>query len=392
VIDAIFFLGKEAQSLWQIFLLKCATTDYRMNILFITKTFPYPIHDGTKLREYNILSNLALSHEVELICVDGSHLSMQHRAGQFSFMLSKESYTTDMSVLKGYDLIYLSGSNVILRDYTLNGVPIIADFIDNPALFMKRSFYKEKNIIRKIRILKWSLDLVQDIKKTSKVIDSFVFISQDDAEHFKKIVKAKNVFIISNGVDLNYFNPSDEKLKKDNIILFTGVMDYPPNDDAACFFIKSVLPLIREKHRDIKFLVVGKNPSQKLRKLALKYNKIEVTGFVEDMRPYFNKATVYVSPLRWGAGVKNKILEAWAMKVPVVATTLSCSGIEANDGENIYIADQPKYFAKMVCEILDNQGLRDDFAAAARSLIEKKYSWQGQAVNINSCLKKVCNQ
>jgi len=360
-----------------------------MNILFITKTFPYPLHDGTKLREFNILNCLSRKHKVCLVCSDNAHLNYRDRTEEFLFSISDKEFSADMRRFKENDLIYLSGSAVIFRNYVLNGTPVLVDFIDNPALFMERAFRYETNILRKARMYKWRWGIVKEIKKVSTIFDNFVFISKIDADYFREIAGSKNIFVIPNGVDTNYFKPEREDGGRGKIILFTGAMDYPPNDDAAKFFISLVFPRIRKIKPDVKFVVAGKNPSKSLLRLGEKTENVEVKGFVEDMRVCFREASVYVSPLRWGVGVKNKVLEAWAMGVPVVASFLSCEGLSVLDGENILVANRPEEFAQKVIHLLENNRLCRRLTVAGRKLVENCYSWEYRARQLEYFLKKV---
>ncbi|MBP7087851.1 MAG: glycosyltransferase [Candidatus Omnitrophica bacterium] len=359
-----------------------------MNILFITKTFPYPLRDGVKIREFNILNNLAKDNIVKLVCLDNTHLRVNKIINNFNFKLSEEEFNINLKKFPDADLIYLSGISVIRQKYLMNGKPILADFVDNPVLFMKRSIKFENNFITKIRKLKWVFDLNNELKDLSKVFKNFVFISEKDASTFSKYSKNTNTFVLPNGVDADFFKPLDSRNTNSFNILFTGVMNYPPNDDAARYFITSIFSKIKKDTPEVSFTIVGKNPSTKLLKLAKSYLDIEVTGYVDDARPYFNKAAVFVSPLRWGAGMKNKILEAWAMQKPVVASPISCEGLAAKNNVNTCIANTTSEFADKVIELFKDRVLAEKLAKNGRSLIENHYTWEVQIDKLSKYINK----
>ncbi len=172
------------------------------------------------------------------------------------------------------------------------------------------------------------------LEKYEKVIsEHFQFcavVSQSEAEIFRRFAPNGNIMVIPNGVDSQFFHPAMFKeqrarSKQHRAIIFTGAMDYFPNIDGVLYFQKEILPLIKKEVPDVKFYIVGNNPAQKIRMMR-EEDDIEVTGYVEDVRPYISKASVSVVPLRIGKGIQNKILEAMAMGVPVVATSQALPG------------------------------------------------------------------
>ena len=137
--------------------------------------------------------------------------------------------------------------------------------------------------------------------------------------------------------------------------------------------MREILPLILKK-KEVKFIAVGKKPLN--RNILPAGPNTEFTGYVPDMRPYFERAAVLAAPIRIGSGVRNKILEAMAMGRPVVSTSVGCEGLEVKDGENIFVADKPEEFAEKVILLLGNRSLRNNFIQAGLKLVREKYSWQ----------------
>ncbi|MBK8335768.1 MAG: glycosyltransferase [Sterolibacteriaceae bacterium] len=169
-------------------------------------------------------------------------------------------------------------------------------------------------------------------------------------------------------------------------------MDYPPNNTAMLHFIEETFPIIRKENPNVTLTIAGRNPTDELVSLAARSAGVKVTGFVEDLRTYFQAATVYVSPLLSGAGLKNKVLEAWSMMLPVVASSVSCSGMAAADNRNLLIADSPSEFASKVLALLSDSDLRERLSKEGRATVEREYSWQCRGAMLGSIFAKIVNE
>jgi glycosyltransferase involved in cell wall biosynthesis len=160
--------------------------------------------------------------------------------------------------------------------------------------------------------------------------------------------------------------------------VFTGVLNYGPNDDAANFFIHDVLPLIREQEPDCEFWAVGHDPNESL--LALDGTAgVRVTGSVPDGRPFVREARAFVCPLRYGTGMKNKILAAMAMRRPVVATSISLDGIDAVPEEHLLVADSPEELARQSLRLIRDDELVARLSDSAHAWVEANFSWSRSA-------------
>jgi polysaccharide biosynthesis protein PslH len=151
-------------------------------------------------------------------------------------------------------------------------------------------------------------------------------------------------------------------------------MDYFPNIDGILYFVKSIFPILRKHIPDVELQIVGSNPVQAIRDLATTAG-VTVTGHVSDVRPYLSSASVAIAPLRIARGTQNKILEAMAVGIPVVATSQAAKGVQATPGEHLLVADDPESFAHEMIRMLDNVLLRNRISAAARRQIEAAHSW-----------------
>jgi len=187
-------------------------------------------------------------------------------------------------------------------------------------------------------------------------------------------VPAESVKALPIGVDTDFFLPVPLKRDSSTILSF-GTMSWPPNVDAVLYFVRNIYPLIRARVPEVRFKIVGANPPDEVRSLALADSSIEVTGFVEDIRSAAEDAAAFVVPLRIGSGMRVKILSAMAMGLPIVTTPVGCEGICLRHREQAHIAESPQDFADSVVELLGNWDARVKLGISARLMAEEVYSW-----------------
>lgn len=182
-----------------------------------------------------------------------------------------------------------------------------------------------------------------------------------------------NTLTIVNGVDSEFFHPNSGEIDMSKLI-FTGVMNYGPNEDAAIYFCEAILPLIQKRYPHVQFWVVGKDPTEKVQALTLR-SGTHVTGGVPDIRPHLQTAGIFVCPIRYGAGIKNKVLAALAMQKAVVATRCSIDGLDLRENEDLLIADTPEEFAAKVIRLLQDPDFAKRLGQNGREFVADKYSW-----------------
>jgi sugar transferase (PEP-CTERM/EpsH1 system associated) len=193
--------------------------------------------------------------------------------------------------------------------------------------------------------------------------------------------------VIPNGVDLEYFAPPARPADGMTIV-FTGAMQYVPNVDAVRYFCDAILPRVRARCPDSRFVIVGKDPAPAVQRLGSRPGVL-VTGAVPDVRPFLRSATVAVAPLRIARGVQNKVLEAMAMGVPVVATGKAHEGLDARPGEHLLVEDDPALFADAVVRLLGSRGLRDQLSRAGRQFVEARHSWAASMAELDEVIARV---
>jgi glycosyltransferase involved in cell wall biosynthesis len=199
-----------------------------------------------------------------------------------------------------------------------------------------------------------------------------VCVSADDAAALDGFAPGGRYVVIPNGVDVDTFTPGGGRGEG---IVFVGGTTWFPNRDGLAHFAEDILPLVRRRLPDVPVTWVGRCTAEE-RRLYGERDGIRMTGYVEDIRPYVHAASCYVVPLRVGGGTRLKILDAWAMGMPVVSTPAGCEGLIARDGENIISRADPAEFADAVCAVLEDADLRGRLGRAARETAEVEYSWQ----------------
>ena len=203
--------------------------------------------------------------------------------------------------------------------------------------------------------------------------DLTIAVSEDDRRRLEDLAPGIRATSIPTGVDTNYFRP-DGRPERANRLVFSGSMDWHPNEDAVIYFADAILPRIRAELPDATLTIVGRNPTSRLREVAGRA-RIDLTGTVDDVRPSISEASVYVVPLRAGGGTRLKIFEALAMAKPVVSTTVGAEGLALEDGRHFVAADDPDTFADSVIGLLRNPARRQALGQSGRELVETYYSW-----------------
>ncbi|MGN6802739.1 MAG: glycosyltransferase family 4 protein [Ginsengibacter sp.] len=232
------------------------------------------------------------------------------------------------------------------------------------------------------------LDKIKNLERSLFIMfDQVLACSTADAAIFRTLNENKiQVTVVPNGIDIcrNPYQLPD--LSKPGLLIFCGSLDYGPNIEGLSWFLKSVWPLVLSDHAGLKVILVGRgHPAAELLKLLKDDPSIDLVGEVEDVIPYYRKASVAIVPLLHGSGTRLKILEAMSLGVPVVSTIIGAEGIDYANGKNILIADREKEFCEAFNELLNRPVLFGNISCEGRKLVEEKYSWEeiGKILNEN---------
>lgn len=217
--------------------------------------------------------------------------------------------------------------------------------------------------------------------------DAHIACSEPDAELTRKLT-SRPIEVVPNGTDALKTTPTAEPDGPPSL-LFTGTMNHPPNAEGILWFHQAVWPLIVGRHPETKLVIVGRHPQPDVMALAQSDARIEVTGAVPDMAPYYAGSTVTIAPLRSGSGTRLKVLDALAAGRPMVTTSIGCEGIEVTHDEDVLIADAPEDFADAVSLLIDSPADRARLAAAGRELVVEKYDWSSLGAHFADLLVRV---
>lgn len=269
--------------------------------------------------------------------------------------------------------------------------PVLMDFVDVDSA--KFATYAEQD---KSQPLNWvhareAVKLGAFEANVARKVDASLFVSEAEAALFRTQsgLGADKVYAIENGIDTERFDPANQLeavgIGEGPLAVFTGQMDYRPNIDAVRWFAKDILPLIRQRHPQAGFAIVGRAPTDEVRALA-SLPGVTVTGEVPDVRPWLAAADAVVAPLLLARGVQNKLLEAMAMARPVVASAAAAEGIDAAPGEHLLVADGANAMADAVCSLFDDKAAAAAMGKAARARMIARYGWDARLAPLGDLL------
>jgi polysaccharide biosynthesis protein PslH len=384
---------------------------------------PYPPFRGDKLKIYNLAKRLCKHHQLTLVTftLDNQDLRYKdslndifHRVEtihlpKWKSLLNCSTFplnTTPLQVLYFKSSAFrklltgvldevkpdavhvqhlrMSQYNDLLGDY-----PRILDLPDAFSLYWERRVEKAKSFAEK----QFNKLEQRRVLKYEKILDSFdlsLVCSQEDLDYLESVHSLNNIRLFPNGVDLETFAAMSHDYSQDKVLLFTGNMDYAPNVDAVVYFAEEILPIIKEVIPDVKFIIAGQRPVEKVKNLASKH--IELTGFVQNMADYYKKASVVVAPLRFGAGTQNKVLEAISMGVPVVCSHVGFKGLGVESGEGAFMETEPVAFARRVVSLLQSAELRESTGLAGKNIITQKFDWNVLTKKLENYFYEIINK
>jgi polysaccharide biosynthesis protein PslH len=397
-----------------------------MKILWVKAGGLVPPDTGGKIRSYNILRQLARQHSITFFSFYAAHNPDVHAELKHMFdrvvtmplripapkslaemcdyavrLFSSEPYGITKycrpEVRRGLrSLLEEENYDVILCDFMAVAGVIPWDCATPKVLFThnveatiwRRHYEVASNVIWKaISWQEWRKMEAAE-RRYLRLADRVLAVSETDRDAFAAFLSAEKLTVIPTGVDVEYFQPLAGE-ETANSLVFTGSMDWLPNEDAILYFADAILPLIREHSPEVFLDVVGRNPSRKLQALAESEKSIRLTGWVDDIRPFVGRGSVCIVPLRIGGGTRLKIFEAMAMGKAVVSTSVGAEGLAVRSGENIVLADTPNDFAQAVISLLRDPRRRQQLGAAARTLVQENYSWTIVANDFASTLQAV---
>jgi sugar transferase (PEP-CTERM/EpsH1 system associated) len=389
-----------------------------MNILWLKTELLHPVDKGGKIRSYNMLKALKRNCRITYLTLDDGTADSTARelASEYCHDLvcvphrRREKFTTGFYVelalnlasdlpyaIKKYEspemrqeitrLLAAQRIDVLVCDFLAPAVNVPPNLNCTTVLFQhnveamiwKRHYEVQTATARKAYLYRQWQKMRAFEAKACPQFDSVIAVSREDRDQMQQEYGLENVFDVPTGVDTAYFRPSGRIETRPHHLVFTGSMDWLPNEDGIRYFTEQIMPRIKQSVPDVTLTVVGRDPYPSLVELSKRDPSVTVTGRVDDVRPYMEEAAVYIVPLRIGGGTRLKIYEAMAMEKPVVSTTIGAEGLPVTDGEEIVLADTPESFAQAVVELLKQQNLSAEIGARAAAKVRAEFGWESVA-------------
>ncbi len=284
---------------------------------------------------------------------------------------------------KRCDVVHVEHLRGALLARRVQGVPCVFDAVDSITALFDQAAHQAPSWRQRLMA---RADLARTARFEARLLGSFdrtLVTSRRDADAFRRLAgppAADRLVTIPNGVDFDYFRPSEGRMQPDTV-LFTGKMSYHANVAAALRLATQVMPRIWQRRPGARLVVAGKDPSPVIRSLG-RDPRVSVTGFVDDLRPFFRAATVLVAPLVYGTGIQNKVLEAMACGVPVVASPPACDGLDAQPGCDLLVGADDAELAAHAVAVMQDRTLRRALVAAGRRYVEQYHDWQQMACRL----------
>lgn len=379
-----------------------------MNILFISPSIPSQLH---RIRSYELIKSLSEIHNVHVISLDVSNgvdmfpeelkrvVSSYEIIGkskwrsivdcvlyifspsplEVAYCHSKkmERAVKEVIAKKNIDLIYIKR----LRSFqfltlSADNVPVVIDTTDAMSLFYDRAsksvpWYKKPLFFEEYFKYSWYEKKLATQDKYN--IKKWIVCSSIDRDYLRDTIGIKDIAVVPNIVDTEFYDSDKVNyVEEKRSLVISGLMDKFVNTEAVDFLVKEVLPIVRKSYPTVKLYIVGPNPTKRVR--SYENNNIIVTGYVKDLREYIMKAEVFVCTVKTGTGTRFKILQALAMKKPVVSTRAGFEGLDGKNGKEILLADTVGAFAESIIELFNDNDLKRKIGQAGRELVEVKYS------------------
>ena len=390
-----------------------------MKLLYVCHRFPFPPKRGGKIRPFNMIRHLSAKHEVHVASIARSAIEglegeglAAHCAGydmarvsapvqalrmvarlptaapsSMGYFHSRKLARRIDALLASarFDLIFVHCSSVAPYVENVGGTPKILDFGD-----MDSQKWREYARFKPFPLsLGYRLEAAKMERAERRLATRFDLCTATTRAEWETL-QGYGTGVASdwfpNGVDSSYFAPTGESHAADTIV-FVGRMDYYPNQECMLDFCARTLPLLQARRPALRLVIVGADPSAQVRRLA-RLPGVSVTGSVTDVRPYLRGSALMVAPLNIARGTQNKILEAMATGVPVVASRVAAGGVDALDREHFVAASSPEEYAAAILRILDDPVERERLAHAGRARMLSHHAWDKSMQRLDGIIER----
>jgi polysaccharide biosynthesis protein PslH len=386
-----------------------------MHILWIKTELLHPVDKGGRIRTYQMLRQLRREHRITYLALDDGAGGAEavERATEYCHELVAVPFATRAKRTTGFywellqnlasplpyavakyrspgltrelqRLIAEGGVDVVVCDFlfpSLNvpsalGVPTVLFQHNVEAAIWERHAQVATHPVKRLYMREQWRRMRAFEGQECRRFDKVVAVSREDCAVLERTYGLRDVEEVPTGVDTEFFRPTQAITRNGNEIVFTGSMDWLPNEDAVAWFAEAILPRIRAQVPDVRFTIVGRTPSQPVLNLARVHPDVTVTGSVPDVRPYMERAGAFVIPLRIAGGTRLKVYEAMGMEIPIVSTAIGIEGLPLRDDVEVLVADDPEAFAAAVVRLLREPALGARLATTAARRVRAEFGWE----------------
>ncbi len=396
----------------------------KMRVLFISRWYPYPPDNGSRIRVFNLIRQLSRQHEITLVSFVENPVSPARVAEMESYCHSVhtvpyrqfnssrlkallgifstrprsevDTYSREMhDLVKGagantpFDVVIASQRDCAPYALLLKHTPRVFEEVELATIH--EQFICQRNLVSRIR---YGLTWWKYARYVSRLLfrfDGCTVVSEQEQELILSITRdSQPPVIVPNGVDLAINSGTFGAVQPDTLI-YSGALTYDANFDAMEFFLRDVFPAVKVQRPNATLRITGGYAGVPIERLALG-DGVELTGYLDDIQSAVAQSWACVVPLRVGGGTRLKILEAMALGTPVVSTSKGAEGLQVTPGKDILISDDPGDFARTLVRLFEDEGLRRKLSAAGRRLVEEKYSWEMCVRRLEQLLYRVAGQ
>jgi polysaccharide biosynthesis protein PslH len=395
-----------------------------MKILMLTPYLPYPLLSGGQIRTYNLLKSLSLKHEITLF-------SLIKDDSEKKYLSELEKFCTTVKVFKRTFSPWAI-KNIIRAGLTLYPFLITRNLVDETKtaveqeiakhhydLIHAETFYMMPNIPKTdipVILVEQTIEYLGYLSYASKSklwpIKPFLYLdilkikywekhywsscnrlitmSDDDKKFIQSVAPTVNsIDVVANGVDIAWFDQVKKNLPKNPTILFVGTFKWLPNSEAVVYLVEKVWPLIKEKLKNARLLIVGNSPTSKVYSYEKKDSTIKVIGGIPDIRDAYAGAHVLLAPVFSGKGTRYKILEAMATGTPAIGTSIALEGLGITPEKQAIVANSAIEMADAVIRVISDNSLRDSLAKNGKLFVSKNYEWKNISAKLDKIYREV---
>lgn len=390
-----------------------------MKVLWLSQNLPYPPKTGVLQRNYNLIREASTFADVHLVAivkrdilptfdeavaerelralcktVSTVHLSIEQSRAKFLRTVLTSLFTTtpftanwtDDPALRGaieraaadgpYDVVFFDTISFAPFRGIVNAWPMVLNHHNIESHLLERRIAYDRNPLRRFYLGQESRKLQAYEASVAAEFETNLVVSRLDGDRLREICPGARTTVLANGVDVDYFQrrTPQSAVEPGHLIMVSG-MNWFPNRDAVLLMAEKIWPELTKVMPEARLTIVGASPPQAILDLAARDPRVTVTGFVDDVRPYMEKAQVYLCPMRDGGGTRLKILDALSMGIPIVATRMALEGIDVEPETDVLVADEPREFVAQIVRLAGDRELWERLGGNGRRFVERHFAW-----------------